>query len=72
VLFGLDRGQLRVRERWQGVYASAPEDFLVASPADGVRVVSVTTGIGMTTGLALGESVIESLYASAPEPVVTA
>ncbi len=72
VLFGLGRGQLRVRERWQGVYASAPEDFLVASPADGVRVVSVTTGIGMTTGLALGESVIASLYASAPEPVVAA
>jgi FAD dependent oxidoreductase TIGR03364 len=63
-LFGRHVGELRVRERWQGVYATAPEDFLVESPADGVRVVSVTTGIGMTTGLALGERVIEGLYSS--------
>lgn len=66
-LFGLRRSALRVRQRWQGVYASAPEDFLVAEPADGVRVVSVTTGIGMTTGLALGEHVIAGLHA--PQPV---
>ena len=35
-----------------------PAEFLIEAPADGVRVVSVTTGIGMTTGLGLGESVI--------------
>lgn len=52
---------LRVRERWQGVYASAPQDFLVATPADGVRVVAVTTGIGMTTGLGLAERVVAEL-----------
>ena len=53
---------VRVRERWQGVYASAPEDFLVEAPADGVRVVAVTTGIGMTTGLGLGDSVVTELF----------
>jgi hypothetical protein len=61
-LFGVR--DVRVRERWQGVYASAPEDFLVASPLPDVRVVSVTTGIGMTTGLGLAERVIDDLFAS--------
>jgi len=53
---------LRVRERWQGVYASAPQDFLRVAPADGVRVVAITTGIGMTTGLGLGDSVVDELF----------
>ena len=56
--------RVRVRERWQGVYASAPEDFLVESPSEGVHVVAVTTGIGMTTGLGLGESVVATLFGS--------
>ncbi|MBN9239431.1 MAG: oxidoreductase [Micrococcales bacterium 70-64] len=55
---------VRVRERWQGVYASAPDEFLVETPADGVRVVAVTTGIGMTTGLGLGDSVVADLFGS--------
>jgi FAD dependent oxidoreductase TIGR03364 len=59
---------LRVRQRWQGVYASAPEPFLVAAPHDGVRVVSVTTGIGMTTGLGLAASVVDELFGPAPTP----
>ncbi len=53
---------LRVRQRWQGVYASAPEPFLIAAPDDGIRVVSVTTGIGMTTGLGLAATVIDELF----------
>jgi FAD dependent oxidoreductase TIGR03364 len=61
-LFGVR--ELRVRERWQGVYASAPQDFLVASPLPDVRVVSVTTGVGMTTGFGLAERVIDDLYSS--------
>jgi FAD dependent oxidoreductase TIGR03364 len=61
-LFGVR--DLRVRERWQGVYASAPQDFLVASPLPDVRVVSVTTGVGMTTGLGLAERVIDDLHSS--------
>ena len=60
-LLGVDG--LTVRERWQGVYASAPEDFLVASPFDHVRVVSVTTGIGMSTGLGLAPEVLDGLLA---------
>jgi len=44
-----------------GLYASAPEDFLVAAPLDHVRVVSVTTGIGMSTGLGLAPEVLDDL-----------
>lgn len=57
-----DGKAIRIRQRWQGVYASAPRDFLRAAPMDGVRVVSVTTGIGMTTGLGLAESVVDELF----------
>lgn len=53
---------LTVRQRWQGVYASAPQDFLREAPLDGVRVVSVTTGIGMTTGLGIADSVVKELF----------
>ncbi len=45
---------LTVRRRWRGVYADSPAtDFVVAAPHPGVRAVSVTSGIGMTTGLGL-------------------
>lgn len=57
---------LTVRQRWQGVYATAPQEFLRVAPADGIRVVAVTTGIGMTTGLGLAESVIEELFGPVP------
>lgn len=61
-LLGVQR--LDVRERWRGVYASAPEPFLIASPADGVRVVSVTSGIGMTTALGIAPTVLDDLTAT--------
>jgi FAD dependent oxidoreductase TIGR03364 len=48
----------RVLERWQGVYASGPQEFLRESPADGVTAIAATTGIGMTCGLGLAESAI--------------
>ncbi|PPF37033.1 TIGR03364 family FAD-dependent oxidoreductase [Pseudoclavibacter sp. AY1H1] len=51
----LDVGPLRVRERWQGVYAAAPNEFLVERPQPGVLAIAATTGIGMTTGLGLAE-----------------
>ncbi|WP_285115273.1 TIGR03364 family FAD-dependent oxidoreductase [Leifsonia sp. fls2-241-R2A-40a] len=69
-LFGVS--ELRVRERWQGVYASAPEEFLVAAPAPDVRVVSVTTGIGMTTGLGLADRVVDELFSGAPGSLLPA
>ena len=53
---------IRARQRWQGIYATAPEEFLVESPQEGVRVVAVTTGIGMTTGLGLGDAVVDELF----------
>lgn len=64
-LLGVQR--LDVRERWRGVYASAPEPFLIATPADGVRVVSVTSGIGMTTALGIAPTVLDDLTAT-PTP----
>ena len=58
-LLGVDR--LTVRERWQGVYATAPEPFLVAAPIPDVRVVSVTSGIGMTTALGSASSITRAV-----------
>ncbi|MCI0157269.1 TIGR03364 family FAD-dependent oxidoreductase [Leifsonia shinshuensis] len=69
-LFGSAR--VRVLERWQGVDASAPDDFLVSSPAPSVRVVSVTGGMGMTTGLGLADRVVDELFSSAPGVLTTA
>jgi FAD dependent oxidoreductase TIGR03364 len=61
LLLGVDR--LSVRERWRGNYAVAPDqEFLVATPAERVRVVCVTTGIGMTTAPGLAFTVIDDLF----------
>jgi FAD dependent oxidoreductase TIGR03364 len=60
-LLGVPR--LQVRERWHGIYASAPGDFLVEQPARGVTAVAVTSGIGMTTGLGLAAHVVGDLAA---------
>lgn len=54
-LFG---APVRVLERWQGVYASAPTEFLVEEPEPGVVALAATTGIGMTTGLGLAETTL--------------
>ena len=60
----LGSGPLTVRERWRGVYAHAPgRDFLVATPAPGVRAVTVTSGIGMTTALGLAPRILDDLLA---------
>jgi FAD dependent oxidoreductase TIGR03364 len=58
-LLGVER--LDVKERWRGVYASAAGEFLEATPVPGARIVSVTSGIGMTTGLGLGAAVLEAM-----------
>lgn len=58
-LFG---APLRVRRRWRGVYAHSPvTDFLVAAVHPRTRVVSVTSGIGMTTALGLAPAVLDEL-----------
>jgi FAD dependent oxidoreductase TIGR03364 len=59
----LGTGRPAVRQRWRGVYASAPAEFLVATPAPGVRVVSVTSGIGMTCAFGLAVEVLDDLLA---------
>nr|WP_007512928.1 MULTISPECIES: hypothetical protein [Pseudofrankia] len=61
-LLGVPVGELTVRERWRGYYATAPDrEFLVATPYPGVRVVVVTTGIGMTTSHGLAAEVLADL-----------
>jgi D-hydroxyproline dehydrogenase subunit beta len=62
-LLGVDH--LAVHERWRGIYAHAPgREFLVASPAPGVRAVAVTSGIGMTTALGLAPAVLDDVLVS--------
>jgi FAD dependent oxidoreductase TIGR03364 len=62
LLLGVPMAELAVRERWRGYYATAPErEFLVAAPRPGVRVVVVTTGIGMTTSHGLAAEVLTDL-----------
>lgn len=51
-LFGVE--DVPVVERWQGVYASSPDrEFVIEQPEPGVHVVTVASGIGMTTGLGI-------------------
>jgi FAD dependent oxidoreductase TIGR03364 len=54
----VDLSDAQVLERWVGVYPSAQQDAFIESPCPGVRVVSVTSGTGMSTGLALGEEAV--------------
>ncbi|HEY2644050.1 MAG TPA: TIGR03364 family FAD-dependent oxidoreductase [Galbitalea sp.] len=53
---------LRILERWQGVYASsAQQPFLIAEPAPGVTVAIVTSGVGMTISFGLAERTFATL-----------
>lgn len=59
----LGSARLRVVERWQGVYcAGSAGEFLVAEPLPDVHVATVATGIGMTTGLGLAETVVDRIF----------
>jgi len=52
-----------VRERWMGTYAVAKDRVvLIEAPAPDVRLVVVTSGIGASTGFAIGEEVIGELF----------
>ncbi|WP_454792807.1 TIGR03364 family FAD-dependent oxidoreductase [Mycolicibacterium lutetiense] len=58
-LFGVK--EIEVTERWQGVYTSAPnQEFLIEEPIEGTHVVTVTTGIGMTTSMGLAQDSVEN------------
>jgi len=51
-------------ERWIGTYASAADrPVLIDAPDASVRIVIVTCGAGASTGFAIGEEVITSLFA---------
>ena len=51
-----------VRERWMGSYAYlANTPVFMDSPADNVRLAIVTSGIGASTGFAIGEELISDL-----------
>ena len=48
--------ELKVKERWQGIYASSGrQPFLIEEPAPGVTVAIVTSGVGMTISFGLAE-----------------
>jgi D-hydroxyproline dehydrogenase subunit beta len=54
--------ELRVVQRWQGVYASSPQHpYLVEEVAPGVTAVSVTSGVGMTISHGLARRVVAAL-----------
>ncbi len=60
MVLGVDR--LRVRQRWQGVYASSPQsDLLVRHLDPRTSVVSVTSGVGMTLSFGLARRVLDEL-----------
>ena len=53
---------LEVRQRWHGVYPSAPgHPFLIAEPLPGVAVVEIVSGVGMTTALGLAPRTFDAL-----------
>ncbi len=66
-LLGAQR--LEVRERWHGVYPTAPGDpFLVEVPLPRVCVVEVVAGVGMTTAFGLAHRVLDELAATVNAP----
>ncbi|RYX81423.1 TIGR03364 family FAD-dependent oxidoreductase [bacterium] len=53
---------LKIAQRWQGVYAKHPEKtFFVAHPAEGATVVGGVGGAGMTLSFGLAEKIIKEL-----------
>jgi D-hydroxyproline dehydrogenase subunit beta len=57
---------LEIAEYWHGVYAKHPAHaYLDFSPVKGVRVVIVTTGIGMTMSFGIAEQTLRETGAAA-------
>jgi len=53
----------RVRERWTGTYCVADRGpTFIEAPTPQTRLVMVTSGIGASTGFAIGEQVIADLF----------
>jgi D-hydroxyproline dehydrogenase subunit beta len=53
-------GHYQVTERWTGIYPSASHDTLVTEVLPGVKLVSVTSGTGMSTSFGLAEEVFQN------------
>ena len=52
-----------ILERWIGTYASAADrQVMLDTPHPNVRIATVTSGAGASTGFAIGEEVITSLF----------
>jgi FAD dependent oxidoreductase TIGR03364 len=52
-----------VRQRWTGSYAVAKDRaVLIDAPSPRIRLVVVTSGVGASTGFAIGEEVISELF----------
>jgi FAD dependent oxidoreductase TIGR03364 len=59
----LGRPPPAVRHRWSGTYAVAKNRVvLIEAPESNIRLVVVTSGIGASTGFAIGEEVIGELF----------
>jgi FAD dependent oxidoreductase TIGR03364 len=57
---------LEIAEQWHGVYAKHPElPYLTLTPAKGVRLVTVTSGIGMTMAFGLAEQTFADMGVAA-------
>ena len=55
-------GQYNVLERWIGEYPSGKKDYLDHWLDKNICIANVTTGIGMSTGFAFAEDVVQKLY----------
>jgi FAD dependent oxidoreductase TIGR03364 len=54
--------RFEIAETWHGVYAKHPDKpYLIHEPEAGTRVVTVTSGIGMTMSFGLAECVLRGL-----------
>jgi hypothetical protein len=57
---------LEIGESWNGVYAKHPEHAYVSvTPIEGVRLVVVTSGLGMTMSFGIAEQTIQGKSAAA-------
>ena len=57
---------LEIAEQWHGVYAKHPEHpYLRFTPTDGVRLVTVTSGIGMTMSFGIAEQTFREIGVAA-------
>lgn len=57
---------LEIAEQWHGVYAKHPEHpYMCFTPVDGVRIVTVTSGIGMTMSFGIAEQTLREASVAA-------